>query len=168
MAQNVPSFAVPAGQQQPQQRMQQPPPQGSPYPPQPGQQQQYPPAMNPQQHPAYAQQPPQGYPGAPPAQYPPAQQPQSAPTTPHVTPPPSGNIVPPTSAPQARQPPKRPNKPKLEDDVLVTRAPDEETEDGRIRNREAMSKIRDTWIYKQVRARQAEFTHYKQVRRLEQ
>jgi hypothetical protein len=51
----------------------------------------------------------------------------------------------------------------LEDRVLVTRTPDEETEDGRIRNKEAVRKIRDTWIYKQVRARQDEFTQYRQV-----
>lgn len=52
----------------------------------------------------------------------------------------------------------------LEDDVLVTRAPDEETEDGRIRNREAAAKIRDMWLYKQIRLRQREFTHFRQVR----
>jgi len=39
-------------------------------------------------------------------------------------------------------------------DRIVTRTPDEETEDGRIRNREAATKIRDAWIYKQIRARQ--------------
>ena len=59
---------------------------------------------------------------------------------------------------------KTPNN--LEDRVLVTRTPDEETEDGRIRNREAARQIRDTWIYKQVRARQDEFTQYRQVRRV--
>lgn len=53
---------------------------------------------------------------------------------------------------------------RMEDKVLVTRTADEETEDGRIRNREAMAKIRDAWVYKQVRARVAEFTDYKQVR----
>jgi hypothetical protein len=53
---------------------------------------------------------------------------------------------------------------KPEDRVLLTRTPDEETEDGRVRNREAVRKIRDTWIYKQVRARQDEFTNYRQVR----
>jgi hypothetical protein len=47
--------------------------------------------------------------------------------------------------------------------VLVTRTADEETEDGRIRNREAMAKIRDAWVYKQVRERVREFTEYKQV-----
>ena len=40
---------------------------------------------------------------------------------------------------------------------------DEETEDGRIRNREAMAKIRDAWVYKQVRERVPEFTEYHQV-----
>ena len=47
--------------------------------------------------------------------------------------------------------------------MLVTRTPDEETEDGRIRNKEAATKIRDAWIYKQIRARQDEFTQYRTV-----
>ena len=38
--------------------------------------------------------------------------------------------------------------------IVSTRAADEEMEDGRIRNREAATKIRDAWIYKQIRARQ--------------
>ena len=38
--------------------------------------------------------------------------------------------------------------------IVATRAADEEMEDGRIRNREAATKIRDAWIYKQIRARQ--------------
>lgn len=41
---------------------------------------------------------------------------------------------------------------------LRVKTNDEETEDGRIRNREAAAKIRDAWIYKQIRARSAEFT----------
>jgi hypothetical protein len=52
---------------------------------------------------------------------------------------------------------------RLEDKMLTTRTPDEETEDGRIRNREAATKIRDAWIYKQIRARQDEFTQYRSV-----
>ena len=48
--------------------------------------------------------------------------------------------------------------------IVANRAGDEETEDGRIRNREAATKIRDAWIYKQIRARQDEFTQYKQGR----
>eukprot|EP00545_Synedropsis_sp_CCMP1620_P006920 CAMPEP_0119015632 /NCGR_PEP_ID=MMETSP1176-20130426/11335_1 /TAXON_ID=265551 /ORGANISM="Synedropsis recta cf, Strain CCMP1620" /LENGTH=725 /DNA_ID=CAMNT_0006968941 /DNA_START=52 /DNA_END=2225 /DNA_ORIENTATION=+ len=52
----------------------------------------------------------------------------------------------------------------LEDTMLTTRTPDEETEDGRIRNREAATKIRDAWIYKQIRARQDEFTQYRTAR----
>jgi len=48
--------------------------------------------------------------------------------------------------------------------MLVTRTPDEETEDGRIRNREAATKIRDAWIYKQIRLRQDEFTQYRTAR----
>jgi len=51
----------------------------------------------------------------------------------------------------------------VEDVVLTTRSPDEETADGRIRNREAITKIRDAWIYKQVRNRQREFTQYRSV-----
>ncbi len=51
----------------------------------------------------------------------------------------------------------------MEDRVLVTRTADEETEDGRIRNKEAMAKIRDAWVYKQIRERVDEFTEYKQV-----
>lgn len=51
----------------------------------------------------------------------------------------------------------------MEDKVLVTRTADEETEDGRIRNQEAIAKIRDAWVYKQIRARVDEFTEYKQV-----
>ena len=50
-----------------------------------------------------------------------------------------------------------------EEKMLTTRTPDEETEDGRIRNREAATKIRDAWIYKQIRARQDEFTQYRTV-----
>ena len=38
--------------------------------------------------------------------------------------------------------------------IVANRAADEEMEDGRIRNREAATKIRDAWIYKQIRARQ--------------
>jgi hypothetical protein len=52
----------------------------------------------------------------------------------------------------------------IEDEVLVPLQPDEETEDGRVRNREAIAKIRDIWIYSKVRARQEEFTQYRKVR----
>jgi inositol polyphosphate 5-phosphatase INPP5B/F len=45
-------------------------------------------------------------------------------------------------------------------DVLIPSLPDEETETGMIRNADAIAKIRDTWIYKQVRLRQDEFTNY--------
>jgi len=34
---------------------------------------------------------------------------------------------------------------------------DEETDDGRIRNQEAGTKIKDAWIYKQIQARQVRF-----------
>lgn len=70
--------------------------------------------------------------------------------------PPSGGV--PTTTPE------KPKKFAMEDHVLVTQGPDEETEDGVIRNRDAIRKIRDTWIYKQVRLRQDEFTHYRTVR----
>jgi hypothetical protein len=52
----------------------------------------------------------------------------------------------------------------MDQKVLLTRAPDEETADGRICNKEAGLTIRDTWICKQVRARQDEFTQYRLVR----
>jgi hypothetical protein len=52
----------------------------------------------------------------------------------------------------------------IEDEVLVPLQPDEETEDGRVRNKEAIAKIRDIWIYSKVRARQEEFTQYRPVR----
>mmetsp|Transcript_30935 Transcript_30935/g.35256 ORF Transcript_30935/g.35256 Transcript_30935/m.35256 type:complete len:741 (+) Transcript_30935:161-2383(+) len=57
-----------------------------------------------------------------------------------------------------------PTRSSLEEKMLTTRTPDEETEDGRIRNREAATKIRDAWIYKQIRARQDEFTQYRTAR----
>lgn len=63
----------------------------------------------------------------------------------------------------AGAPPRKPQRPSIEQSALVTRTPDEETEDGRIRNLEAVTKIRDAWIYKQIRARQDEFTQYKHV-----
>jgi len=49
----------------------------------------------------------------------------------------------------------------LANKVLVTRTADVETADGRIRNAEAIAKIRDAWVYKQVRERVGEFTEYK-------
>jgi hypothetical protein len=52
----------------------------------------------------------------------------------------------------------------IDQNVLIPRGADEETVDGRIRNREAIQRIRETWIYKQVRARQDEFTQYRKVR----
>ena len=53
----------------------------------------------------------------------------------------------------------------MDNKMLVTKTADMETEDGRISNREAAEKIKDAWMYKQIRARQDEFTHYRQVRR---
>ena len=117
MAQNnVPNWAVPPQQQQ-QVVPQQPQvvPQQQAYPPQYQQQQQQ----------------------TAPAAYPPAA------NVPHtVTPPPSGGLA----AQQQQQPPmikgqhKNNRVAKMEDKVLVTRTADEETEDGRIRNKEAMAK----------------------------
>ena len=55
------------------------------------------------------------------------------------------------------------NKDAKEDQMLVTTLPDEETEEGLIRNRQAVEKIRDTWLYKQVKNRQDEFTNYQKA-----
>ena len=44
--------------------------------------------------------------------------------------------------------------------IVANRAADEEMEDGRIRNREAATKIRDAWIYKQIRARQVRIDYF--------
>lgn len=73
-------------------------------------------------------------------------------------------VSPPLSAGARAARPRKNRLSKMEDRVLVTRTADEETEDGRIRNKEAMAKIRDAWVYKQIRARVNEFTEYKQVR----
>ena len=40
---------------------------------------------------------------------------------------------------------------------------DEEVEDGRVRNTEAVNKIRNAWIYAQMNARAEEFTQYRNV-----
>jgi hypothetical protein len=55
------------------------------------------------------------------------------------------------------------NKKSLEDSMLVTQIPDEETVTGQVKNREAIQKIRDAWIFKQIRQRQPEFTQYRTV-----
>jgi hypothetical protein len=87
-------------------------------------------------------------------------------------------VIPPPAAPPAAQfnvPPQQPTsthakqkkrhaKKSLEDSVLVTQMPDEETVSGQVKNREAMQKIRDAWIFKQIRSRQQEFTQYRTVR----
>jgi len=74
------------------------------------------------------------------------------------------------SAPQQITPPgsvaggnRKLAKDPKEDQMLVTTVPDEETEEGVIRNRQAIEKIRDTWLYKQVKNRQDEFTNYQQA-----
>lgn len=51
----------------------------------------------------------------------------------------------------------------LDNQMLVVKSNDVETADGRISNREAAEKIKDAWMYKQIRARRDEFTHYRQV-----
>jgi hypothetical protein len=125
-----------------------------------------------QQHPQYPNTAPDGplnWTGPAPTQ---PHYPQQAP--PPVPPFQSTPIVPESSSALSVPPP--PNTPpppvkrrvkgrphRLEESVLVTRSADEETPDGRVRNREAVSKIRDTWIYKQIRERQDEFTNYKKV-----
>jgi len=48
--------------------------------------------------------------------------------------------------------------------VLSIRSADEEMEDGRVRNKEAVKKIQDDWIYKQIWARAKEFTKYNEAR----
>lgn len=110
------------------------------------------PPGNPQQqaqHPGYvAQQRPQT---APPPQAPPAV------GAAVVAPPPSMDA----GAPKVN---KHNRIAQMEEKVLVTRTRDEETEDGRLVNKEAMSKIRDAWVYKRVRSRVREFTTYRQVR----
>jgi hypothetical protein len=47
-------------------------------------------------------------------------------------------------------------------DIIPTTV-DEEFEDGRVRNSEAVTKIRDAWIYTQISARAKEFTQYRNV-----
>jgi hypothetical protein len=182
----VPEWAIPAQQQQQQQQPQYLQPPGAPY--QQQQQQQIPSQHQPpqyyqqqqqqqqlQQVPFGAQPPNQqliphhppstagGYgSGAPPPQ-PPQQQQRPAQ---HVTPPPSGNNTRALSVPREVVTPKTKMSriAMMESKVLVTRTADEETEDGRIRNNEAIAKIRDAWVYKQIRERVDEFTDYKQVR----
>jgi hypothetical protein len=152
--QPAPTFAVLPGQQQHQQQA----PAYSQAPPPQQQHQQH------QQHYQQQQQQQQPQPGYNPS-YPPQQQhrpPQQQQQ--QVTPPHSGGPV--LSQPPVLLQPKSSNpnvKARLEDQPLMTRTPDEETEDGRLRNREAVAKIRETWIYKQVRARQDEFTQYRKV-----
>lgn len=55
------------------------------------------------------------------------------------------------------------NKASETGDITPTTA-DEEFEDGRVRNAEAMTKIRDAWIYTQISAREKEFTQYRNAR----
>lgn len=55
----------------------------------------------------------------------------------------------------------------MDNQMLTTKTTDVETADGRISNREAAEKIKDAWMYKQIRARRDEFTHYRQVSEME-
>jgi hypothetical protein len=48
--------------------------------------------------------------------------------------------------------------------ALTIKSQDVEYEDGRVCNTEAMNKIREAWIYTQLRMRASEFTQYKQVK----
>ena len=117
-------------------------------PPQQQQQQQQPYS----QHPQHTQHPAQG-----PS---PLLMTQPPSTTHLVTPPTSGNI------PQHKYSSTAWNlarKAHLDNQMLITKTNDVETEDGRISNREAAEKIKDAWMYKQIRARRDEFTHYRQV-----
>lgn len=65
-------------------------------------------------------------------------------------------------APRKREKKKRSTAP---EDVLITttQSDEKETEDGHVYNPEAVSKIRECWLYKQTRARQEEFTQYQEV-----
>ncbi|GKY94005.1 hypothetical protein MPSEU_000367300 [Mayamaea pseudoterrestris] len=83
------------------------------------------------------------------------QQQQNTPPPPHAIARRSGPAPPPRVPKQKKK--------QIDDDIIVTQSPDQETEDGRIVNRQAVKAIIDTWIYKQVRQRQAEFTQYKQA-----
>lgn len=128
-----------------------------------------------QQQPSFALAPPQEELGIPfhgnnNASYPPQQQQFQG-----YPPPYNASVAPPVTQQQQAYPttpqggtpthsgPPRRVKKKPEDNVLITRTPDQETEDGRIRNSEAAGKIRESWIYKQVRARRNEFTNYRKV-----
>ena len=190
--QQMPPQQMPPQQQynprQPQVAPQMPPqPQQQQYSPRPPQAGQVPPQVPPQQPPQQYQQRPQPpQPQLAPPQTAPIVPPQQqVPATTTITPPPSGGLAAPvapaptsgqtapipaapntaTVSPVQTNKESKPREPRDEaaNKVLVTRMADEETEDGRIRNREAMAKIRDAWVYKQVRGRVAEFTEYHQV-----
>ncbi|VEU36733.1 unnamed protein product [Pseudo-nitzschia multistriata] len=147
----VPNWALSPSQQQQQQQ----------YNPQQQQQQQYNHQQQQQQQQQHYQQrpPPQQQQRQPhPAAAPHPQQQQAA--IPHGAATPQPSALQPVAPSQPSGENKRRNE--AANKVLVTRTPDEETEDGRIRNREAMAKIRDAWVYKQVRERAREFTEYRQ------
>ena len=46
---------------------------------------------------------------------------------------------------------------------ITTSTPDEELEDGRVRNPDAVKQIRDIWLNTQINARAKEFTQYRNV-----
>jgi hypothetical protein len=122
-----------------------------------------------QRQPQPQQQPPPSY------QQPPYQTNQSmanpgitaGPPPPSVTPPSSAAtaaVAPSVSSAQATTMPKSRLEQRMESKILSCRTPDQETEQGLVRNEEAIRKIRDSWIYKNIRARTNEFTDFKQVR----
>ena len=103
--------------------------------------------------------------------YPPQQHQQHAvpPPPPHhgaetlSAPPPATVVAPGPAVRPVRLLPKKKKIGSVDDVPLRTLTPDEETVDGRIRNREAIGRIRDAWMFQQIRQRQPEFTQYRSV-----
>lgn len=99
--------------------------------------------------------------------------PSSAPSVGGGLSPPHPNNVPPTAAASTTTPNTGAQKKTLsryetmmDQKVLLTSRhsfDDMESPDGRFRNQEASQRIRDTWIYKQIRLRQDEFIQYQQA-----
>ena len=86
-------------------------------------------------------------------------------TSPQAVLPQSDNSIGPSEQlPLVPQPQRQSSFTNNDTSVLIANpALDEETDDGRINNREAAEKIKDAYIYKQIQNRQDEFTQYKQV-----
>lgn len=87
-------------------------------------------------------------------------------TSPQAVLPQSDNSIGPSEQlPLVPQPQRQSSFTNNDTSVLIANpALDEETDDGRINNREAAEKIKDAYIYKQIQNRQDEFTQYKQAR----